>query len=204
MKAMKDLVKLSLILVLSVSIFSCSDGEDGAIGPAGPEGPAGAQGTQGIQGDPGDPGDPGTANVIYSDWIPNGFTPGGGLLQKVFTLANAQQITDLGVNLDTSTVLVYGRGDILLVVGDEVFPLPYENRSTEERYTYTTTNQGSIRAVGFAASNTDNDFDRFDDYRYVIIPGGVAVSSTSSATKSTPDYTTMSYKEIATLFNIPE
>ncbi|WP_160114778.1 collagen-like protein [Aquimarina sp. AU474] len=191
---MKNLVKLSWILVILISLFSCSDGEDGSIGPVG---------EQGEQGPIGEQGDPGTANVIYSDWIPNGFNPGGGLLQKLFTLASEQQITDLGVNLDTSTVLVYGRGDILAVIGDEVLPLPYENRATDERYTYAIYN-GSIRAVGLAASNTDNDFDRFDDYRYVIIPGGVAVGSNTSSIKSKIDYTTMSYQQIAILFNIPE
>ncbi len=196
MKVMKNLIRHTAIIVLSTAIFSCSDGEDGAIGPQGEQGLQGETGQQGDVGAQGDQGDPGTANVIYSDWIPNGFSTGGGANQRLFTLATPQEITDLGVDLDTSVVMVYGRGDnIFFSFGSEVVPLPFERRSIEQLYTFVVSN-GRIRVLGLVIGGNSNDFDLFDDYRYVIIPGGVA--------KSSIDHSTMSYKEITALYNIPE
>lgn len=125
------------ITVLFLGIFflaSCS-AEDGETGPAGPAGPQGEQGAQGPQGDQGEQGEPGTANVIYSDWIPIDF-PATALLQKIVTLASEEVITSLDVDLETSTVLVYGRGDVLIFNGIEVFPLPFAT-GANIRYTYT-------------------------------------------------------------------
>lgn len=75
MKAITNLVKGMMIVMVSLLIFSCSDGEDGAIGPAGQDGVNGVDGTNGTDGSngadgvDGEGGPPGTANVIYSDWI---------------------------------------------------------------------------------------------------------------------------------------
>jgi len=190
---MKNVMKYTVILFISVLIFSC-EGEDGAVGPQGEQGIQGELGPQGEQGETG------TANVIYSDWIPNGFATGGGLNQKIFTLASEQEITDLGVNLDTSVVMVYARGEgVLAAIGLEAVPLPYENRSENQLYTYDISN-GRIRALGVVIGGGDNDFDFFEDYRYVIIPGGQGVGQAGA--KSTIDYKSMSYKEIAALFDI--
>ncbi|AXT57231.1 hypothetical protein J8L88_01635 [Aquimarina sp. MMG015] len=184
---MKNLVKCLIIVTISLFIFSCSDGEDGAVGLAGQNGIDGVDGVDG---------DTGTANVIYSDWIPNGFSVGGGLNQKVFTLANSQEIIDLDIDLDISVVLVYARGEsVLLAVGLEAVPLPYEYRSEEQLYTYSI-DSGQIRVLGLVTGGNSNDFDFFEDYRYVIIPGGVA------AGKSVADYKNMTYEEIVDLFNI--
>jgi hypothetical protein len=46
-----------------------------------------------------------------------------------------------------------------------------------------------------------NLFTYFDDYRYVIVPGGV---STSGKSASATDFTKMSYDELIAYFNIPE
>ena len=194
--AMKNVIKYTAILFVSVLIFSC-EGEDGAVGP---QGEPGIQGEQGPQGDQGEQGETGTANVIYSDWIPNGFATGGGLNQKIFTLASQQEITDMGINLDTSVVMVYARGEgVLAAVGLEVVPLPYENRSENQLYTYSL-NDGRIRALGVVIGGGDNDFDFFEDYRYVIIPGGQAAGQAGA--KSAIDYKSMSYKEVAALLDI--
>lgn len=188
---MKSIKRIGNVLLMAILMIACSpeDGSDGAIGPQGEQGPAGAQGEQG---------EIGTANVIYSSWIPNDFGPGGGLLQKVFVLASADEINSLNVNLDTSTVMVYGRGDVLLVLGDEIFPLPYVT-GAGDRYTFTI-NDGQIRAVGLTSNVANNDFDVFDDYRYIIIPGAESTGNKSS----TIDYNKMTYQEIAERFNIPD
>ncbi len=189
---MKKVMKLSWVLVLMVLMFSCSDdGADGAVGPAG------AQGTTGTQGDPG------TANVIYSDWIPNVFPNAIIFLKDISTpLATAEEITALGVDLDTSVVLVYGKGDVSAASGssgDEVVPLPYENIDEGELYTFAANN--GVRALAITTDGViDNGFDDFSDFRYIIIPGGVPVDKS----RSMNEYKNMSYEEIAALFNIPE
>lgn len=203
MKTLQRIIKsISLLSLTALLIISCSP-EDGAQGPAGPAGPQGEQGPtgqDGADGAQGEQGEPGTANVIYSDWIENGFTPGGGLLQKVFTLATEAEINALDINLDQSTIMVYARGNILLLAGDEVIPLPYFRSSTEDTYSYTF-GDGSLRALGTTPNDGSNDFDLFDDYRYVIIPGG---QSTSTGKQTPPDYTKMSYEEVTKLFNIKD
>ena len=196
------------ITVLFLGIFflaSCS-AEDGETGPAGPAGPQGEQGAQGTQGDQGEQGVPGTANVIYSDWIPIDF-PATALLQKIVTLASEEEITNLDVDLETSTVLVYGRGDVLIFNGIEVFPLPFAT-GANIRYTYTI-DGGEINLVGLAPSGENNDFDLFDDYRYVIIPGGQPIPEEGEGAEEAAkgldyDYSKMSYEEIADLFNIED
>ncbi len=194
MTSMKYMKRIGKVLFMAILMVACSpeDGEDGAIGPQGEQGPAGPTGLQGEQGEVG------SANVIYSDWIPNDFVPGGGLLQKVFVLASADEINSLNVNLDTSTVMVYGRGNVLLVAGDEVFPLPYTT-GAGDRYTFTI-NDGQIRAVGLTSNVANNDFDVFDDYRYIIIPGAESIGGKTS----TLNYNKMTYQEITEHFNIPE
>lgn len=199
MKVMKNLIRCTTILLLSATIFSCSDGEDGAVGPQGEQGiqgDPGQPGNDGAQGAQGDQGDPGTANVIHSDWISNGFSTGGGLTQKFFTLATSQEINDLGINLNTSAVLIYGQGeDVFLAIGQEQAPLPYEDISTGHLYTYLIDDQ-RIRVRGIRNGAATNNFEVFEEYRYIIIPGGVA--------KSSIDHSTMSYEDIIALYNIPE
>ncbi|MBS9461180.1 collagen-like protein [Flagellimonas sp. 389] len=201
-RRIKSLIHLVIVGLL---IASCS-AEDGETGPAGPAGPQGEQGPAGADGAQGEQGETGTANVIYSDWIPNGFTPGGGILQKLSTLASAEEITSLGVDLETSTVLVYGRGDVLIFNGVEVFPLPYVTASGI-RYTYTI-NGGEIRLAGIAPGGENNDFDIFDDYRYIIIPGEIPVDTSGPGGITTKngslDYSKMSYEEVTELFGIEE
>ncbi|MFP2995591.1 hypothetical protein ABN763_06755 [Spongiivirga sp. MCCC 1A20706] len=196
MKTLQRIIKsISLLSLTALLIMSCSP-EDGAQGPTGPAGP---QGEQGPVGPDGAQGETGNANVIVSDWIENGFTPGGGLLQKVFTLATEAEINALDIDLDQSTIMVYARGNILLLAGDEVIPLPYFRASTEDTYSFTF-GDGSLRVLGITPNDGTNDFDLFDDYRYVIIPA----ENSQSGKQTPPDYTKMSYEEVAKLFNIKD
>lgn len=191
MITIKAIKRITHILFVGICMLACSpeDGTDGVTGP---------QGEQGLVGPQGEQGEIGAANVIYSDWIPSDFPEGGGLLQKLFVLASTNEINSLNVNLDTSTVMVYGRGDVLLVVGDETFPLPYIT-GAGDRYTFTV-NDEQIRAVGLTSNVANNDFDVFDDYRYIIIPGAQSTGGKSSSI----NYNKMTYQEIAEHFNIPD
>ncbi|MGC1471606.1 MAG: hypothetical protein WA775_03350 [Psychroserpens sp.] len=197
---MKITTQLFGLLFITSLLIGCSpeDGRDGT------------DGIDGINGSEGPQGETGTANVIYSDWILNDFPSGGGLLQKLFTLASADEINSLNINLNTSAVMVYGRGNILLEIGDEVLPLPYIT-GAGARYSFTIKDDGRILAVGQTSNVADNDFTVFDDYRYIIIPGGNPVNSnrnsnskSADSKSSALDYTTMTYEELITHFNIPD
>ncbi|WP_025666208.1 collagen-like protein [Aquimarina megaterium] len=208
MKAITNLVKGMMIVMVSLLIFSCSDGEDGAIGPAGQDGVNGVDGANGTDGNDGadgqdgEDGQPGTANVIYSDWIAEDFET------NVAAETNEQLLTTFNLsefNLNEDVILVYGRHEVNILVS-EIKQLPYILASQNEYYGFEVASfvgGSSLRIEVTTLDGSTNIFTFFDDFRYVIIPGGVA-ASTSSATKSAIDYTKMSYEEIITLFNIPE
>lgn len=175
-----------LVLLVSILVFSCTpeDGEDGETGPKGP------QGEQGIQGEPG------TANVIYSDWIPTELEPSTfGIVN--FDI-NAPEL-DLDI-LNFGTILVYGsflNSESQLTV----FQLPVVfGGSTNQQFSYVLTEGNiNIRASALEAGEGVPDADIFEQYRYVLIPGGANTSG-----KSSVDYTKMSYEEVIDLLNIPE
>ena len=191
MKAMKNLIRYTAIALLSIAFFSC-EGEDGAVGPQGEQGP---QGELGPQGDQGEQGDPGTANVIYSDWIPVDFFLGGPQESNFMGLEvlNASEL-----NTDTDVVLVYGRRDTDSAT-DGIYQLPYLFSSQDEYYTFGLFEATGGTSLQIRVNTTDggtNVFTFFQDFRYVIIPGG------QIAAKSSLDYQKMSYEEIADLFKI--
>ncbi len=198
MTAMKNLVKLSWILVISISLFSCSDGEDGAIGP---EGQAGEQGEQGPTGEQGDTG---TANVIYSDWIPSEFDANIIATGSSFII-DAPSLTD--EIIDRGVILVYGKTKPQDITNDQdVIPLPIDYfGSRQQSYRYRAEGPGEL---GISVGSTDGGSvgeTLFDEYRYVLIPGGIpAAPSAPGTVKSKVNYTTMSYQQITILFNIPE
>ncbi len=215
MKAKKKIVRLIMILIVSISIFSCSDGEDGAIGPAGP---AGADGVDGTNGQDGENGEPGTANVIYSEWIENGFAPGSGTgVTSVDFDIKAPEITESV--LDQGVVLVFARTltEVAEEVEIDVFQLPHTFHSVNVQYRHriefnppTVATEKpiaiiKIQAVSTNGTNLNGVINRFNQYRYVIIPGGTPLASASVSGKSlSVDYSKMSYEEIKTQFNISE
>ncbi len=224
MKVMTNFVKYMMVVLLSLFIFSCSDGEDGARGPAGQngvdgvdgvdgqdgtDGVDGQDGVDGTDGQDGADGETGTANVIYSDWIPENFNAFPGTIKTMILVDTSDQ--DFDRNIDV--VLVYGRAssETILPPGI-VYELPYYNVEGEEFYTNRITQglsslgsppQQSIIIEAQSTDGADKDFEFFSDFRYVIIPGGVAIPS-SAASKSSEDYKNMSYKEILSIFKIPE
>ncbi len=189
MKAITNLVRLTTAMVFLMFIFSCSDGEDGAIGPQGPQG---EQGPQGAQGDQGEQGEAGTANVIYSEWIARNFFIAGANEENFQGL---EVLNDTEFNPDTDVVLVFGRrGEEGSV---EIYQLPYLLISQDEWYGFgllTASGGLSLQVRVRTLDGGTNIFTFFDEFRYVIIPGGVA--------KSSLNYQNMSYQEIVSLFDI--
>ncbi len=193
MKAKKSLMRIIIACTLMGLIFSCSDGEDGAIGPQGTQGEQGLPGEQGETGEQGEQGETGTANVIYSEWIPRDFET------NVAAETNTQLLETFNLvefNLAEDVLLVYGRREVNVIVS-EISPLPYILASQDEYYGFQVSNFVGGSSLRIQVSTLDggtNLFTFFDDFRYVIIPGGVA--------KSSIDYASMSYEEIVELFNI--
>lgn len=185
--------KLFFIYIL-VSFFfvACSpnDGEDGAMGPQG------VQGEQGPEGEQGEQGESGTANVVYSDWIPSGFESSIADTNAYFNIQNVEALTD-GVKAN-GYISVYGRYTAAYTI---IEPLPksiFGLRMQHYDFQINDINQNiTIRITSIDGSNIEVPI--YDEYRYIIIPGGV-----STAGKSVADYSRMSYEEIVALFNIPK
>ncbi|MEM1339363.1 MAG: hypothetical protein AAF634_03310 [Bacteroidota bacterium] len=206
---MKTIVKntkqIISLLVLVAIVLSCSDdGEDGAIGPQGPQGEQGPQGPQGepgqdgAQGEQGEQGESGTANVIYSDWITVDYLLDG---PQASNLMGLEVFSASELNPVTDVVLVYGQRD-LDTDTDGIYPLPFILASQNEYYgfgLFDTTGGTGLQIRVNTLNGGTNVFTFFTEYRYVIIPGGNPASS-----KSSVDYSKMTYGEIVALFSIPE
>ncbi len=208
MKTKFRTANLLFTLLFTVALLlSCSkDGEDGAIGPVGPQGDVGPVGPQGDQGEQGEPG---TANAIYSEWLEHGF--GNSPVESSaagFDLEVPELTNDI---LNNGIILVYGRRTVLVAEEVEVtyYQIPYTfygSLQVEYRYRIhppTDDSDGTIRIQARKLDDTDLNADAvlISSYRYMIIPGGAEASGKSSPTV---DYTKMSYKEIASLFNMDE
>lgn len=198
---MRKYSSLSLVVLLfSLTILSCSkEGPEGPPGPAGPQGSAGPQGPTGPVG---------SANVIFSPW---------------FTLTgwHDSTMTDQGltkVDYRTSpgvTQAIVTSGVVLGYVAPSAvstfaYQLPWIYTASNPNIivSYIPTvgrmvfyNTGVNSVAGGIVPNATYV------YRYVIIPGGVAGGRTTGGIGGS-NYTaqqlqSMSYSEIAQLFNIP-
>jgi len=189
------------MLFLGIIFLGCSpeDGEDGALGPQGiqgEQGPTGPQGEQGATGPQGERGETGTANVIYSDWIPSGFESPIADTHASFAIENVAELTDEVKS--NGHIAIYGRYTQAYTV---IQPLPkslFGLRMQHYDFQINDLNQ-NINIWVSSIDGSDIEIPIYDDYRYIIIPGGVP-----SAGKSTVDYTKMNYQEIVAHFNIPE
>ena len=134
-------------LLLALALSMCSkQGPAGATGATGPQGPAGPKGAKG---------DTGTANVMYSKW--------DSAFSGTSAVWSVPAITQ-GI-LDSGTVLVY------VDQNGYVYPLPYDNVNGSGFYINDLLRPGQISLYCASGYNL-NQF----KFRYVIIPGGVAVS----------------------------
>lgn len=214
MKTVKFINRFLSVLCIAALVLSCSpedgvDGMDGADGIDGTNGTNGADGADGAQGEQGEQGETGTANVIYSDWIPVDYLLDGALESNLQGLGT---FTASELNRDTDVVLVYGQRDTDSAA-DGVYALPYILASQNEYYSFiladASSSTTSLRATVNTLDGGTNLFNFFQQYRYVIIPGGQSESGNTGpgglgSKNSTLDYTKMSYGELTAHFNIPE
>ncbi|RAJ06476.1 hypothetical protein LX64_01603 [Chitinophaga skermanii] len=181
MKRQTPISQLVLVvgLLFAVCMISCSkdgsDGVDGATGPAGPAGPAGPQEPKG---------DPGSGNIIYSTWLDVAFkadtshTAGGGIdTVGYYATIDAPKLT--AALLSTADVKVYINANT--AASPTIYPLPYYNAysglsiemsaSTQKIDLYSNGNMSTIVGNGV----------KYQQYRYMIIPGSVTARSAAPA-----------------------
>ncbi|WP_373518927.1 hypothetical protein [Pricia sp.] len=176
---------------------AANQGELGEKGEQGEQGEQGSQGEQGPKGDQGPKGNTGTANVIYSDWIdtefPNNITvPGAG-----FDIDAPDLIKDI---MDKGTIMVFARN--LTIFGFDYFALPFITGENQHNFRI---EKEKVLRITVATLSGDQDTQVgnpfFEDYRYVIIPGGQPATTKKAEAL---DYTTMSYEELTQYFDIPQ
>lgn len=196
-------------------------GATGPQGPAGPQGPVGATGPQGPAGPQGPvgpagpQGPAGTANVIYSSWFGDAtFSPNWAdtVLTFVGTVSRAIKAAP-GVTatiINQGLVLSYAKASTIIepqllpwtLSGANVgfpgnsFQLNFIPQNGKLFYYWNNLTTGN--ASGFTSSGFE--------YRYVIIPGGVAggrFTSGPAAGYSVDQIKSMSYSQVSSLFNIP-
>ena len=192
---------LSLLILLTMStgaIISCT--KTGPAGPAGATGATGATGAAGATGAPGAPGTPGANSadsVQYSQWM---------------TLNMVESVDLSGDSIYIDTILapaitanIISQGTVLgylyvpnnLVAGDSsVLNVDDANISLLNQEV----GPGEILLWSFSDVNYSGY-----KYRYVIIPGHIAVTGSSGAVH---DYTTdelrsMNYSSLSGLLHIP-
>lgn len=177
------------LLIVSIVLTSCSaeDGADGATGLQGLQGTAGADGADG------EDGQDGNANVIYSDWFqPNAWT-GGGTAFAFFDQAAIDLTQEV---IDHGAVLAYAKlsGD-----GTNVRPLPADTGNGLFLWNYLI---ASVENIRFTVTRTDATSNvnpgTTNQFRYVIIPGGVLASKGFTS----GDFKKMSYEEVMDHFGL--
>jgi hypothetical protein len=201
----KQFIQFLGVLTVSALLFSCK-GTEGPAGPAGADGPAGPAGPAG------------SANVIYSAWF-NINTPtaatawrdtadltlGGSRYGVKTASAVTQQILDQGVIL--SYVKWVSGGTTLIeqqslpwsdYLSPNQFALNFTPKVGKLYYYLYTTNGGTGAFNSTAMSGIQ--------FRYVIIPGGVAASRITSgpaAGYTIAQLRALTYNQALALLNIP-
>jgi hypothetical protein len=181
-------------------LASCSKGPKGDTGPTGPQGPQGTTGATGAQG---------TANVIYSPWLNVTFSP-SGLDTNVIAQIPAPQLSDSILN--SGLVKVYFNAGSDAPGGKIVLPLPIN-----EPFLFTDSSNNPVTLIVnpyftldtiFVISNNDiSSFQQggynFQQFRYIIVPGGVAGLSTKIGDAKKPlDWN--NYNAVKQYFKIPD
>lgn len=195
---MKKCTRIAPLMVLSalffvMSVISCgkdggtgpagpagTDGTDGTTGPAGPTGPQGPAGPQGPKGEDGT----GSGTVIYSEWLDVAYLPdtihtaGGGIdTVGYYATINAPKLT-LAL-LNTAEVKVYLNGNT--AADPVIYPLPYHGSNGLNIQVSAHEQTISLESNGDISTHTDNSTGRkYQQYRYVIIPGTTQARSAVS------------------------
>lgn len=200
MQTKSKFIYVLFILMIGSLITSCS-GEDGETGPAGPQGPQGEQGPAGVDGADGADGaqgDPGTANVIFSEWVNTELGDNIVSSSQSFIIDAPDIDPDM---LNFGNILVYGRR-IDAELGNLVYPLPIVFGAARQQSYYFRAQDGEIQITVVANEEGESAGDGtfLEQYRYLLIPGGVPTSGKSSS----PDFSKMTYQEVAKYFNFEE
>ena len=190
-----SILSLILIAVAFTAIDCTREGPEGPVGPQGPQGPSGTPGTPGA---PGAPGAPGTANVIYSSWLnsdPWADTTVGGSTCAIY------RRTAVGVTqaiLDNGVVLVYMKP----ASGTATFQLPFVFPGAPPYNFNHFLYPGKVHIVASLTTGANlpgASLGTTNQFRYVIIPGGVA----GGRMASTHNLQSMTYDQVCALYNIP-
>ncbi len=190
MKAMKNLWILITLVVITVGVFS-SEGKDIVLEP---------QVEHGMN-------DEGSmANIIYSDWIPSEFDDDITGTMSSFTI-HVPDMTEEFIN--SGLILVYARTKSNTLAEDyTVYGLPIIFWISRQHSYYFRVDKAEELEIIVGSDQPGKSVGTtiFTEYRYVLIPevpensgkiGGIA-------SKTPEEYKSMSHKEIATLFNIPQ
>lgn len=234
--------KFKLLSLLSFAIvfiaISCTkegpEGPAGAIGaqgpagingPVGPAGPAGPTGPAGGTGATGPQGPAGTANVIYSAWVTEPGNWGADTAMLSLNGGNAKRFIVTAPSLsqsilDQGVVLCYFRGGVTSnnpIALPYNIPLPQAVPNNIETVDYRAS-LNKITYVFYILNNTVSpiiftNINSGGQFRYVIIPGGVAggrgINSEKIATINGQTYSEshlkgMSYAQICSLLKIAQ
>ncbi|RFM26282.1 collagen-like protein [Deminuibacter soli] len=167
-------VLFGMIAVCALSFVACKKGDAGPAGPAGANGaagPAGSNGAAGPAGPAGPAGAVGTANVIYSDW-----------LDVVFDSTANGYVAGITAPKLTADIVNSGEVKVFFNLGSTadayVSPLPYvetfNGMALSVRANFYVGGIDLISADVDPSTFVDANGDKNFQYRYVLIPGGVA------------------------------
>ena len=154
------------MLAIALSVTACKKGDPGPKGDAGPAGPNGNTGAKG------DKGDNGASAVSYSPWLDLTFTE-DTTNDIFFNLITEPKITD--------DILSKGEIKVFWNFGSPadkfIVPLPFSgNFSIQSFYT---AGQIELDASTDVSSFTDASNNKRFQFRYVIIPGGTALRTST-------------------------
>lgn len=163
----------SVLLLASITFMATSCSKDGDTGATGAQGQKGDKGDGGPAGPAGPKGDPGTANVIYSNWLD---LP----LIKDPTQNNGNYYNAaISVNQLSQDMLTKGVIKVYLNVNSAddpiVVPLPYTDESGKI-IRFVASNQTIDIIANFDASTKTTNGKKYNQYRYVLVPGGTAAN----------------------------
>jgi hypothetical protein len=182
-----------LIFTVSFSLLliACSkEGPQGQTGPQGPQGTAGADGTTGAAGPKGETG---TADVIYSKWT-YAHTFGDSTIDN-----SAIKVGYIDAPKLTTTILNSGEIKIYFTYGGGVFTLPYtSNAGGKPNIISYTPMLSKLLVYRFTFDNSNSvALSTLLQYRYVIIPGGVAARKSTGVNWD-------NYAEVAAYYNFKD
>ena len=181
----------AMLFLASCILFACSeDGDPGPQGAQGPQGEQGPQGPQGDEGEQGEQGEAGTANVIYSDWFADDFKSDPDDFDQ-FPLVEGLQ----GFNPDQDLLIVYAKFQ-----NASITTLPYTNIGDAELYSFRYfPESGNLNIQAWITDNELTVFSEFSEFRYVIVPGGVAAGGRVTSPVDYDDF-----NAVKAYYNIPD